>query len=58
MNELAFWNSWAKPYKNLFLMLLALLAGSIIYFIINACEPGEGKAASLSAGAPPCPYQS
>ena len=33
MSKASFWNKWARPYKNLFLMLLALLAGSIIYFV-------------------------
>lgn len=33
MNDFPFWNTWIKPYKTLLLMLLALLAGSILYFI-------------------------
>ena len=33
MSEFAFWNNWAKPYKTLFLVLLALLVGSIFYFL-------------------------
>ena len=35
MNQLAYWNNWQKPYKILFIMLLVLLAGSIIYFVIS-----------------------
>ena len=35
MTDLYFWNSWQKPYRILFLMLLVLLAGSILYFVIS-----------------------
>jgi hypothetical protein len=33
MNGFSFWNSWAKPYKFLWIVLLVLFAGSIICFI-------------------------
>jgi hypothetical protein len=35
MTQFAFWNSWQKPYRILFLVLLVLLAGSILYFVIS-----------------------
>ncbi len=35
MNQFAYWNNWPKPYRILFLMLLVLLAGSILYFILS-----------------------
>lgn len=35
MNEFSFWNSWAKPYKVLWMVLLVLFAGSILCFIAS-----------------------
>ncbi|AHM60500.1 hypothetical protein D770_11215 [Flammeovirgaceae bacterium 311] len=35
MLQFAFWNNWQKPYRILFIMLLVLLAGSIIYFVVS-----------------------
>ncbi|WP_040398607.1 tetratricopeptide repeat protein, partial [Cesiribacter andamanensis] len=35
MNDLAYWKHWRTPYRILFIMLLVLLAGSILYFIIS-----------------------
>ena len=35
MTELTYWNNWQKPYRILFIMLLVLLAGSILYFVLS-----------------------
>lgn len=35
MNGFSFWNSWAKPYKVLWMVLLVLFTGSILCFIAS-----------------------
>ncbi|WP_224996759.1 lipopolysaccharide assembly protein LapB [Cesiribacter sp. SM1] len=35
MLQFAYWNNWQKPYRILFIVLLAMLAGSIIYFVVS-----------------------
>ena len=35
MDQLFFWNSWQKPYKQIYWGLLALLFGSIVFFFVG-----------------------